>query len=113
MMDAAAPYAVYHEDGDILYVRVRDAPIARSQELDLWRHVDYAADGRVVAVEFVNVGDGLRLDDVPERHMVERLIVEAFGAYPVVRVVLSDERLITRIRESLAIADRRENRVSE
>jgi uncharacterized protein YuzE len=79
MTPADAPSAAYLVDADILYVAVRDLPIARSDEAgSVWVNVDYAADGRVVAVEFVNAASmGVDLTHVPERETVERLIQEA------------------------------------
>ncbi len=68
------PYAGYIQDGDIVYVELRDTPIDRPYELDAWCNVDLAADGSVVAIEFVNATDTLILSDVPERETVERLI---------------------------------------
>ncbi len=73
-MDRLAPYAEYLEDIDILYVRLREGPITRSGELDLYRNIDWDADGCLVAVEFVNAADGVRLDDLPERETVERVM---------------------------------------
>ena len=35
-MERPAPYATYLEDIDILYIRLSDAEIARSGDLDLW-----------------------------------------------------------------------------
>jgi uncharacterized protein YuzE len=70
-----APYAEYLDDDDILYVRVRDAPIARTLNLGHWRNVDLDGEGRVVAAEFINVETaGVDLDGIPERAMIERLI---------------------------------------
>ncbi|MGH2584680.1 MAG: DUF2283 domain-containing protein [Dehalococcoidia bacterium] len=84
MTPAEAPKAEYLEDADILYVAVRDAPIARSGEAgSVWINVDYAADGSVVAVEFVNAATiGVDLTHVPERETVERLIREAGISLP-------------------------------
>ena len=77
-MSAFTPYAEYRDRIDILYVRLRDAEIARTRNLDHWRNVDLDADGNVVAVEFIDVThEGIELEDVPERETVERLIREA------------------------------------
>ena len=85
-MSGAAPYAEYLEDIDILNVRVRDAPIARTLNLGHWRNVDLDADGNVVAVEFINVmSEGIDLTDIPERETVERLLREA--GIPVTRTM--------------------------
>lgn len=73
-----APYAEYLDDDDILYVRLSDAPIARTLNLGHWRNIDLHEHGRVVAAEFINVETaGVDLDGVPERHTIERLIREA------------------------------------
>ena len=73
-----APYAEYLDEDDILYVRVRDAPIARTLNLGHWRNIDLEENGRVVAAEFINVETaGVDLDGVPERETVARLILEA------------------------------------
>ena len=79
MTPADAPSAAYLADIDVLYVAVRNAPIARSGEGgSVWVNVDYAADGSVVAVEFVNAASmGVDLAHIPERETVERLIREA------------------------------------
>ena len=73
-MEEPAPYATYLEDIDILYVRLSDTEIARSGNLDLWRNIDLAADGSLVAVEFVKASAGINLDNVPQPEEVERLI---------------------------------------
>jgi uncharacterized protein YuzE len=70
-----APYAEYIDEDDILYVRLRDAPIARTLNLGHWRNIDLDKDGRVVAAEFINVETaGIDLDGVPERDTIEHLI---------------------------------------
>ncbi len=77
------PRAEYLEHIDILYVRVRDAEIARTRNLGHWRNVDLDADGNVVAVEFIDTKhEGVDLNDIPERETVERLIREAGIALP-------------------------------
>ena len=77
-MSPFAPYAEYLPQIDILYVRLRDAEVARTLNLGHWRNVDLDADGNVVAAEFIDVThEGVDLTDVPERDAVERLIREA------------------------------------
>lgn len=79
-----APYAEYLDDEDILYVRLQDAPIARTLNLGHWRNIDLDANGRVVAAEFINVETaGVDLDGVPERDSIERLIRAANVQLPV------------------------------
>jgi hypothetical protein len=54
---------------------LRDAPVARTKALDIWRDLDLAADDRPVAVDFINVSTtGVVLDGVPQRALVARLI---------------------------------------
>lgn len=70
-----APYAEYIDEDDILYVRLRDEPIARTLNLGHWRNIDLDQQSRVVAAEFINVETaGIDLDGVPERDTIERLI---------------------------------------
>ena len=73
-----APYAEYLDEDDILYVRLRDVPIARTLNLGHWRNIDLDENGHVVAAEFINVETaGIDLNGVPERDIVEHLIREA------------------------------------
>lgn len=77
-MRPAAPYAKYIDEGDILYIRLIDAKIARTREgRSVWINVDYAADERVVAVEIVNASADHDLDHVPHREELARLIALA------------------------------------
>jgi uncharacterized protein YuzE len=73
-----APYAEYLDEDDILYVRLRDAPITQTRHLGHWRNIDLDEHGRVVAVEFINVETaGVDLNGVPDRDTVEHLIRES------------------------------------
>ncbi len=84
MIERPAPYAEYLEDIDILFVLLRDDEIARCGDLDLWRNVDFAADGGLVSVEFVNAASmGVDLTGVPDRETVERLLDEAGISLPI------------------------------
>ena len=70
-----APYAEYHDEDDILYVRLRDAPITQTRHLGHWRNIDLDDHGRVVAVEFINVETaGVDLNGVPDRDTIAHLI---------------------------------------
>jgi uncharacterized protein YuzE len=74
-MSAFRPYAEYLPQIDILYVRLREAEIARTLNLGHWRNVDLDARGNVVAVEFIDVThEGVDLTDVPEGEAVLNLI---------------------------------------
>ena len=66
--------AAYDSEGDSLYVYLSDAEVVRTQALDgLWMS-DWAADGRVVGIEFLDVSDGVDLQDVPAAATVAQLI---------------------------------------
>jgi len=67
----------FDQESDVLYVRLADAPVARSVSLDDLRLVDYSADGRVVGVEFIDVSQGIDLHDVPFARRIERIIGDA------------------------------------
>ena len=73
-MTGFIPRAEYHRDIDILHVQLSDAEIVRTRELDIWRNVDFAEDGQVVAVEFVNASRGVDLQGVPRQAEVEQLV---------------------------------------
>jgi len=73
-----SPSAVYIENSDIVFVRIRDVAVARTLNLGHWHNIDLDAQGRVVAAEFINATTaGLDLERVPERDTIVRLIEEA------------------------------------
>lgn len=75
--DRPAPFAYYVPESDILFVQLTDRAIARTTGPDDWVNIDYAADGSVVAVEFVNATASFRLHDIPEADQIARIIAEA------------------------------------
>jgi len=70
------PYAKYDQDSDAIYVLLSDADVERSTSIDDFRIIDYSAGGKVVGVEFLGVGGGVDLSDIPYRNTVEKLINE-------------------------------------
>ncbi|MDN5358649.1 MAG: hypothetical protein PWP76_492 [Candidatus Diapherotrites archaeon] len=44
----------YDKDADAVYIRLRDAPVSRSEELEEGIIVDYDDSGRVVGIEILN-----------------------------------------------------------
>ena len=64
----------YDPEADALYVEFGDAPASRTGRLDELRAVDYAADGGVIGVEFLEASRGISLDGVPDRERVDRLL---------------------------------------
>ena len=71
-MDSDA--VTYDQESDILYVRLRELPIAATDTTDDLRLIDYSEDRAVVGVEFLQVGSGIDLSDLRDRHEIERLI---------------------------------------
>jgi uncharacterized protein YuzE len=66
----SAPSARHDREADALYVRLREGPAARTEELDDFRNVDYDADGRPIGIEFLAASRGVDLRDVPEAAIV-------------------------------------------
>lgn len=59
------PSAQYDSEADAIYVHLRDAQVARSHTVDDFRIIDYSKDGGVVGVEFLGIGGGVDLSDIP------------------------------------------------
>src|SRR5687768_17942237 len=66
----------YHLSHDSLYVNINGsgASLATTRPIDSRREVDYAQDGSVIAVHFLQVSRGLELDGVPERERIEKAL---------------------------------------
>ena len=66
----------YRLSHDSLYVNINesDASLATTRPIDSRREVDYAQDGSVIAVHFLQVSLGIELDGVPERERVEEAL---------------------------------------
>jgi uncharacterized protein YuzE len=67
-------HAEYDPDADAIYVYLRDARPVKTVAIDDFRNIDYDGEGRVVGVEFLDVGGGIDLHDVPFAHRVGQLI---------------------------------------
>jgi uncharacterized protein YuzE len=68
--------AEYDSESDAIYVSLANAPTGRSTQLDDSRTIDVSADGVVVGIEFLGVGGGVDLSDIPHKPKVEKLIGE-------------------------------------
>jgi uncharacterized protein YuzE len=66
----AKPTVSYDRHVHALYVRLSDKPYDHGRDLDEDRRVDYAADGTPIGVEFLDVDQGVNLDDVPEHDAI-------------------------------------------
>lgn len=64
----------YDPDEGVAYVRLSEAEISWTKSVDDSRLVDYAADGAVVGIEFLDVVDGIDLTGLPMRDRVEPLV---------------------------------------
>ena len=68
----------WYTEEDALYVRFGETSIASGQDLDDDRHLDKAKDGSLIGIEFLNISNGVNLDDIPEpfEHKLEPLLRE-------------------------------------
>ncbi len=64
----------YDPEADAVYIWLRELPYAFGEDLDHERRVDYAADMKPIGIELLDVSKGVNLDDLPQRHDVERLL---------------------------------------
>lgn len=69
------PHATLSGD-DAIYVYLAWGRRGASKNLDAARRVDYAVDGTVTGVQFLNVHGGIDLRGVPERRRVKELLNE-------------------------------------
>jgi hypothetical protein len=59
-----------------VYIHLRDEPYAFGENLDNSRRIDYAADNQPIGIELLNVHRGVRLDHLPERDVVAKVLEE-------------------------------------
>ena len=69
-------FLTYDEQADAVYVQFARNSVARTEELSDRVAVDYDAGGRAVGVEFLDVSEGIDLDQVPRRAQVAKLLEE-------------------------------------
>jgi uncharacterized protein YuzE len=70
------PYMTYDSEIDAAYVYFRKVPWDHKDILDDYRNVDYGPDGEPNGVELLYVSDGVNLDGLPRRDVIERLLAE-------------------------------------
>lgn len=68
------PRLEYDRAADAAYIRLRDLPYARGEDLDQDRRIDYAADGGPIGVELLEVSAGVNLDGLPQQEVVASLL---------------------------------------
>ena len=69
-------YLTYDEAADAVYVYFERRDVDHTDQLTDRVNVDYAADGTPIGVEFLDVSQGIDLDNVPHRADVARLLDE-------------------------------------
>lgn len=72
--DKEALHLTYDEGADAVYVYFTRNEVDHTDELSDSINVDYDAAGEPVGVEFLDVSDGIEVDDVPRRDDVLRLL---------------------------------------
>ncbi len=70
------PYMTYDPEVDAAYVYFRKGPWDHMDILDDCRNIDYGLDGEPNGVELLYVSDGVNLDGLPCRDVIERLLTE-------------------------------------
>jgi uncharacterized protein YuzE len=70
------PFIEFDSEGDTVYVRLREDPVAYSREFGDLRNVDYTRDGEVVGVEFIGFSGGVDLDALPERETLSEILAD-------------------------------------
>ncbi len=63
-------------EADVVYVRLTEHRVARTEDIGAGRLVDYDAAGQPVGVEFLGVSRGADTAGVPQREAVERALAD-------------------------------------
>jgi hypothetical protein len=71
-----------YADSDAVYVKFHDRRPTGGRNIDDVRHLDLGPDGETVAVQFLNVSEGIDLDDIPgvPQQEIDELTRELFNA---------------------------------
>ncbi len=72
--DRDALHLTYDQGADAVYVYFSRNEIDHTDEITDQINVDYDAQGEPVGVEFLDVSDGIELNDVPRRDDVAKLL---------------------------------------
>ena len=56
----------FYTEDDAIYFTLTDEQFAYGKDLDDKRHLNYSADDQVIGIEFLAIGDGVDLSDIPE-----------------------------------------------
>ncbi len=62
------------ESVEAIYIHLRDIPYAFGEDLDDSRRIDFGADGQSIGIELLNVDLGVKIDGLPQREAIEKLL---------------------------------------
>ena len=66
----------YDATHDVLYVNISlEGSVSRSETIAGNRGLDYAEDGSLIAVHFLQASLGIELDDIPEKQRVKEALL--------------------------------------
>lgn len=68
------PRAIFNRQSDIVYVHLAWGRTAWTSALDEARTVMYDAQGKVIAIQFLDASSGIHLNGIPERERVQELV---------------------------------------
>ena len=69
------PEVTMSDQGDILYVTLRETSIANTREYGDDRLLDFDRDGQLVGAEFIGVASYVDLRGLPESHRLQDAII--------------------------------------
>ena len=75
----------FSDDGDLLYVRLRDGEVARTDTYGDHRLVDVDADGAVLGAEFIGLVEGIDLQGLPDCNAIHDALMAAGVAHHTVK----------------------------
>ncbi len=64
----------YDKSVEAIYIHLRDIPYAFGEDLDDSRRIDFGADAQPIGIELLNVDLGVKIDGLPEREAIEKLL---------------------------------------
>ena len=74
------PEVTMSDQGDILYVTLRETSIAKTREYGDDRLLDFDRDGQLVGAEFIGVASYVDLRGLPESHRLQDAIIASESA---------------------------------
>ena len=78
MIVLSEPRVEHSEGADAIYIQFAEVAVQRTEALDDRRMLDWAADGTLLGIEFLDVSGGIDLTGISQRQQLEPLLHE-FG----------------------------------